>query len=283
MNSSETEKRVATGVYIRTGKSGSQSIRIEFCYRYRSCRETLKLEPTANNIRKAIELRKRILASITLRNFNYAEFFPNSKNAVIFGHATKPILIGELLDQFLERKKERVQSSTFRRYQLVCESHLRKKFGKLPIHELNSAMIYDWLKSFKCQRKTVINILTPFRAIVMEALIYGLLKEDPFEDIVVAKLDKLATNYRVNPFNPQEIQKLLFVAEGQIKNIFQFAFFTGLRTSELIGVRWEDVNWQEGTIYVSRAVVNGKEKCTKTKSSVRNVYLVPFPAGSEGK
>jgi len=78
----------------------------------------------------------------------------------------------------------------------------------------------------------------------------------------------------VNPFNWQEIEKLLFIAEGQIKNIFQVAFFTGLRPSELIGLRWEDVNWEPGSLSVKRAVVGGIEKDTKTKVSIREITLL---------
>lgn len=79
----------------------------------------------------------------------------------------------------------------------------------------------------------------------------------------------------MNPFNPIEIHKLLSVAQGQIKNLFQFAFYTGLRTSELIGLRWEDVELEKSVVHIKRAVVCGKEKGTKTKSSVRDVLLGP--------
>ena len=61
----------------------------------------------------------------------------------------------------------------------------------------------------------------------------------------------------------------------QIRNLFQFAFFTGLRTSELIALEWEDIDLINGVIHVARAVVKKQIKGTKTSAGVRDVMLLP--------
>lgn len=76
-------------------------------------------------------------------------------------------------------------------------------------------------------------------------MIYGHLEQDPFSLIDLKRLKKMKSTYVVNPFNQQEIQALLSVAEEQVKNMFQFAFYTGLRISELIGLRWNDIDWEK--------------------------------------
>ncbi|OGT31263.1 MAG: hypothetical protein A3E87_10140 [Gammaproteobacteria bacterium RIFCSPHIGHO2_12_FULL_35_23] len=275
MSQKETEKRVAAGVYVRTSKKGVQSIRIEFCYLKKLCREILKLTPIVINIRKAVRLRRQILQAIASDIFNYAEFFPHSKNVVKFGHIPKQILVKELLDNFLKKAEKKLEVSTCSRYRRVCNMHLYPRFGDLPVKNLSSRLIWEWLEEFKCQRKTIMNMLTPFRAVMADALVYGYIDKDSFERIKISRLQRTSSKYVVSPFNSNEIQKLLSVAEGQIKNIFQFAFFTGLRTSELIGLRWEDIDFSQGIIHVRRAVVGGKEKGTKTKSSAREITLLP--------
>ncbi len=45
---------------------------------------------------------------------------------------------------------------------------------------------------------------------------------------------------------------------------FEFAFFTGLRTSELLAVSWKDVDWLNGRVRVDKARVEGVLKETKT-------------------
>ena len=41
---------------------------------------------------------------------------------------------------------------------------------------------------------------------------------------------------------------------GEEKNLFQFAFWAGIRTSELIALEWGDIDWQRGTVQVRRAL-----------------------------
>ncbi|WP_349289958.1 tyrosine-type recombinase/integrase [Legionella micdadei] len=48
-----------------------------------------------------------------------------------------------------------------------------------------------------------------------------------------------------------------------MRNLFQFAFFTGLRTSELIALEWGDVDLAHGIINIVRAVVKKQIKGTK--------------------
>ena len=53
-----------------------------------------------------------------------------------------------------------------------------------------------------------------------------------------------------------------------------FAFWSGLRISELIALAWEDIDLKTGTVKVCRARVNGCYKQTKTKRSTREVELI---------
>ncbi len=80
----------------------------------------------------------------------------------------------------------------------------------------------------------------------------------------------------MDPFDKQEVKALLEAAHHeQIKNLFQFAFFTGLRTSELIALEWGDIDLPNGVINVVRAVVKKQIKGTKTSAGKRKVMLLP--------
>ncbi|NRA21385.1 MAG: site-specific integrase [Oceanospirillaceae bacterium] len=76
------------------------------------------------------------------------------------------------------------------------------------------------------------------------------------------------------PFNKSEIDGILNQLAGQEKNLIQFAFYSGLRTSELIGLRWEDVDLNRNLIHVRTAVVRRHEKTTKTASGQRTIELL---------
>ena len=79
------------------------------------------------------------------------------------------------------------------------------------------------------------------------------------------------SDWQVDSFNLEEIKAILTEAKEQARNLFQFAFYSGLRTSELIALEWGDIDWLKGMVRVSRAVVLKKEKGTKKKSGQRDV------------
>ncbi|WP_249044019.1 tyrosine-type recombinase/integrase [Burkholderia stagnalis] len=52
---------------------------------------------------------------------------------------------------------------------------------------------------------------------------------------------------------------------GQVHNLIDLWFWTGLRTSEIFGLQWLNVDLPSGTILVAEALVRGEHKdCTKT-------------------
>tara|TARA_R110000772_G_scaffold258910_1_gene376312 strand:+ start:875 stop:1348 length:474 start_codon:yes stop_codon:yes gene_type:complete len=70
-----------------------------------------------------------------------------------------------------------------------------------------------------------------------------------------------------------EIDAILGQLEGSSKNAIQFGFWTGLRTSELLGLRWENVSLEEGTAVIKEAPVHGKMKQAKTKAGEYKITL----------
>jgi integrase len=265
------------GITIRKWESG-QSIRIAFSYRGVLCRETLKLEPTKANLKYAERLRGEIINAIGLGTFNYADYFPGSKRARLFGHLLVKATVGELLADYMIIAKNTLEPSTVNGYRKVCEAHLSPTFGHIPIRELSSIVIRNWITGLAITIKTLRNIITPLRNMLDQALNDGLIDQNPLEKLVLSKLINKKTsksNWEVDPFDQDEIKAIISEAVDQSRNLFQFAFYTGLRTSELIALEWNDIDWLKGVMKVSRAVVLKQEKGTKTKSGTRIVLLLP--------
>lgn len=124
-----------------------------------------------------------------------------------------------------------------------------------------------------------------------QALNDGVIERNPLDKLVLSKLINKKTSHsswEVDPFDQEEIKAILNEAgkiSGQASNLFQFAFFAGLRTSELIALEWGDIDWLKGLVRVSRAVVLKQEKGTKTKHGTflklvgYSIILVPIPLG----
>jgi integrase len=275
--SSDTPK-TTNGVIVRKWSSGKTTLRISFYFRGVRCFETLKLEGTAANLKYAERLRGEILNAIERGTFTYPDYFPNSKRAHIFGHVQTKITIGELLREFLAEAKSTKEASTYRGYKRVCEGHLLPIFDKVEVQDLQPAILRKWIRGLNCTTKTVANILTPLRAVIEQALVDQYIKENPLNSIIVDKLlnkETKKSDYKPDPFGIDEINTILNESEGQVRLLFQFAFFTGLRVSELIGLRWADIDWQNQLIHVEETIVAKEAKGPKTEAGVRDVLLLP--------
>lgn len=270
--------KTASGVIVRKWPSGKTTLRISFYYKGVRCFETLKIEATAANIKYAERLRGEILNAIERGSFSYPDYFPNSKRAHIFGHVQSKITIGELLREFLAEAKSTKEASTYRGYKRVCEGHLLPMFDKVEIQDLQPAILRKWIRGLQCTTKTVANILTPLRAVIEQALVDQYIKENPLNSIIVDKLlnkETKKSDYKPDPFSVDEIKAILSESEGQVRLLFQFAFFTGLRVSELIGLRWEDIDWKNQIIHVEETIVAKEAKGPKTEAGIRDVMLLP--------
>lgn len=67
----------------------------------------------------------------------------------------------------------------------------------------------------------------------------------------------------VEPFSPDEVSAILAQVSGSYKNQLQFWFWTGLRTGELIALRWSDFDRIGNRIYVRRSLSRGYLKLPK--------------------
>ena len=269
--------KVSAGIAVRQWKN-STTIRISFWYKGVECRETLSVPAMKSNLQYAERLRGEIINAIERGTFDYGKFFPNSKRARLFGHVNANPLMGDLLEQFLAQAERTLQPSTVIGYRGVCQKHLLPTFGRMPIKELTPAFIRQWISSLHLTTKATRNILTPLRGVLNEAVNDDLIIKSPLDRVVLKKLLNKHTcqsDYVPDPFTRKEIHALLNVAEDQIKHWVQFAFFTGLRPSELIGLEWQDIDWFNGLVHVRRAVVVRREKTTKTPAGQRDVFLLP--------
>ena len=112
--------------------------------------------------------------------------------------------------------------------------------------------------------------MVPLKGALKNAFQNGIIIRD-----VSAQIPSISHRTREpSPFTPQEIYSILEHSESQTRNLFQFAFFSGLRTSELIALEWGDVDFQRGVVRVSRASVRKIVKETKTVSGEREVKLL---------
>jgi len=149
--------------------------------------------------------------------------------------------------------------------------HVRPFFGNMAVEEIRTGTVNDWIRSLTAKRlepKTIHNVWKDFRAVVN----WHCKQMDKPKVTWYPDLPALPDEEQ-RWFTQAEVKQIVDAATGQYKVLFHLAGFTGLRSGELVGLRVEDLKLEHGVIEVRRAVWNGIEGDTKTKSGRRNVFI----------
>jgi integrase len=81
--------------------------------------------------------------------------------------------------------------------------------------------------------------------------------------------------------NPNDIKAIVAAAQGRWRPILLTAIFTGLRSSELRGLRWQDVDFAKGELHVrQRADRYSEMGKPKSEAGERTVPLTPIVANT---
>ena len=213
----------------------------------------------------------QIQADIAKNCFNLAHYFPAHPKASRFRKGNG-IRVSEKLDDWLEYQRRRCAKSTWRDYKSSVSFHLRPYFGEYVLSDLTTGHIREWIATLDISNKRIKNVLIPLKAIFQEAYEDHLIDRNPLD-----RLKRItASTPEPKPFTQKEMESILAACEGQIKNIFQFAFWTGLRTSELIALEWSDINFKTKSAFIRRVRTRAEEKDhPKTAAGIRKIDLLP--------
>ena len=263
------------GVRVRS----ESSIEIDFYYRNVRCRERIKLNPTPRNIAYCTKLKARIEHEIATGEFDYGKHFPESPRAKFFSKMPGDAFsIQDYLESWLATEKDNIKHSTLVGYKKILKYHLVPVFGKMLLTELRRKHLRDWAASHPdMSAKRMRNVLSPLR-VALDAAVEGeLIESNPLIGFKVRKRS-VGKSADVDPFSSDERSAILSALDRQANNLVQFAFWTGLRTSELVALDWPDIDWFRGVVVVSRAMTQGMdepEDGTKTDAGLREVKLLP--------
>lgn len=278
MGKKEQGSALPRGITVRRHQTG-ETLQLTFTYKGVLCREPLSgLEVNPRNIKYADRLLGEIQNKISLGTFAYGDYFPKSRKLATFGEVKKTKTVREYLNEYITICINRKLSpSTIDGYQ-KCITSL-STLHALPVTELTAGVLKTWISNKNAKLKTIRNLLSFLRSALDEAVTDGLIELNPVSLVTASRYRPKQTteekdDYVVDPFTPQEA-KAIFAActYEQWRYLFQFAMHTGLRSSELCALRWQDVDLVHNTIHVQKASVIGVIKGTKTAAGTRKVEL----------
>lgn len=164
--------------------------------------------------------------------------------------------------------------------QVTYEGYLRKwilpRWRTCRLNEVRAVEVEKWLKTL-CFPKTGIPLARGSKAKIrniMSALYSHAIRWEWTEKNPITSVRQSAKRQKVpNVLTGEEIMAILKELPDPLHTIIELDAFTGLRRGELIGLRWEDVDFEELVLHVRRSVVSMVEGVPKTEASQKDVPL----------
>jgi len=248
--------------------TSASSIGISFVWKGARYRERIALPPTGRNLNYVKRLKATIEHEIATNTFDYAKHFPESPRANLqLSRAGTPIDVA--LRNYLDALEGQIEPETLYKYRRDART-VGSWFNQKTLQSLTRADIRLQVASLNLSRQRILNLLTPLRGTLEQALEDEIIETNPLSDFKVRRVT--APTEKIDPFTGEEIDRLSRTSLG---NLWTFWACTGLRSGEIIGLQWGDVDDPPSRISIRRAVRVGREKRPKTISGERLVSLLP--------
>ncbi len=192
-----------------------------------------------------------------------------------------------LTTRWLPGKRMTLSMSTWDGYRRKIDRHIVPALGRTAIRRLRPAHLESLYEAMlrptngrkPLAAKTVLDVHLIIRGALEDAVRKGLVSRNV---ALVAHAPKLRSIPRVEQqtWTAEQLQEFLRCAAGhRLFPAFWLATTTGMRRSELLGLRWRDIDLSEGTLSVNRGLVavgyELHESRGKTRNSRRRIDLDP--------
>jgi integrase len=174
----------------------------------------------------------------------------------------------------LEMNTSLRKANTNAKYLTIFKHYVIPYFGKWQLEDIKPSDLKQWqtkLIQKGLTGKSVKNIRGVFRGILQDAFMDEIIHRNPFDAVRTPK----TVPTEIEPFSLDEIELLISSANEWFSNYLTIAFFTGMRIGEIIGLRWEDINFHSNFLKVKRNISNGIIDTPKTAGSIREIEILP--------
>lgn len=175
------------------------------------------------------------------------------------------MIVNEWLDIWLKDYQIGVKDSTAYLYERQAKLYLRPALGNIPLETLKAHMVQRLYNSLSQEHdgqpalsaKTIKNIHGVLHKALQQAVLLNYIRYNPTTACVLPKIVKK----EIHPLTNQQTAQLLNLLKGGKYEIpLTVDLFTGLREGELLGLMWDCVDFEKGTILVNKQLRRSQRK-----------------------
>jgi integrase len=186
------------------------------------------------------------------------------------------LTVEQYLESWLGDIEGTIRRHTYEQYKSVVGKHLIPEIGKTKLKHLSRPAIrklYRERKQTGLSSRTVEYIHVFLHKALKDAAEDGLISTNPAQGLKLPQRDAKETR----ALNPEQVGALLEAArEDRLEALYVVALHTGLRRGELLALRWNDVDFEKGTLRVDESLdQHGTFHAPKRKDSRRTLGLTP--------
>ena len=209
---------------------------------------------------------------------------PVNQEAKVISSLCAEMMFSDYMLQWLEIVRTRIKPATYSSYCLMVKKTIAPYFAEKGIRlgELEPRHIQQFY-SEQLKRVTA-NTVIHYHANIHSALKYAM-KIDLLNVNVADKVDRPKKNdFMPDFYDADEMQELFAALKGhKLELVVLVAAFYGLRRGEVLGLKWDAIDFERNTITIKRTIasvnIDGKvtiieQNSAKTKSSLRTLPLV---------
>jgi integrase len=179
-----------------------------------------------------------------------------------------------------------IEAATIERYRQILRLHIGPYIGTLKLHELTLPRLrafQDELRAGGASHTLIKSVITRLSGLLSDAQERGLVPGNVVKQRKRKKGGEADSRHQrkleigVDIPSPAEIRAILAAATGQARALAVTAALTGLRASELRGLRWQDLDLAKAVLHIrQRADKFGTIGSPKAASSRRTIPLPPM-------
>jgi len=146
----------------------------------------------------------------------------------------------EIVPRYLNHQKARLTPAAYLRSQGIIENHLKSEFGQRRLTDIRRVDVQKYIteRSAHVAPGSVIKELNTLKHVLNLAIEWELIPINPCERIKPPRVPA----GRVRYLQPTELRAVLDACPAWLRPIVALLAFTGMRRSELLGLRWLDLD-----------------------------------------
>jgi integrase len=200
--------------------------------------------------------------------------------------------LGEYLDEWLETHKPNIAETTYELYKMYIRKHIKPEIGNVKLQDVLPMTLKKFYaikqrpgpdvtlkdgtvkKGKALSGNTVRKLHSLLHTSLQEAKINCLILNSPAENVPTPTYTKFTPKI----LETENFFKLIDAVKGTYDEVYIIlAGGLGMRRGEVIGLRWEDIDFKKGTITISQSITRFTKEVIKEPKNASSFRTIAMP------